>query len=105
MPLPSRVAAVCALGGRVDVPRRAERPCERARHTDVDEEEDLPDVGSGLLHESGDVGELGEVLAHDGRVDLDAQARGDQCPDSRDGVVEVVLDRADALMGRRGHGR
>src|SRR5450830_813850 len=69
---------------------------------DVDEEEDLPDVRPGALHERGDIGEFLEVLTHDGRVDLDVEPRGDERPDGRDGVVEVVLDRADALMGRRG---
>ena len=88
-----QVAGVQVLGGR-DRPRRGAA-------AGLDQEEHLPDARARAGDGLGDVGELVQVRAHHGRVDLHVEARGDERLDRRDGVREVPGRDPHALVGGR----
>ena len=73
----------------------------RLTASDVHEEEDLPDVGAGVVDDRRDVGELVDVARHDRGVDLHLQSSGDQRTDRRERPVEVAGDAPHAVVGGR----
>ncbi len=68
---------------------------------DVNEEEDLPDVGADLAQERRDLGELLHVAAHHGRVDLDGETVIDERPDRLERLGEVTAHVPDPFVGLR----